>query len=64
MHGLYAIVSNNWLITVCLSYNLEFVAHEDTFELFKSLDINNNDNIEPNEIDDSLEGMNISLKKI
>ena len=43
------------------SNDSEFVSHEDTYELFKGLDLNNNGNIEPTEIDDSLKGNIISL---
>ena len=46
----------NNLSHIYLSNNSEFVHHEDTYELFKGLDLNNNGNIEPIEIDDSLKG--------
>jgi len=39
------------------TYLKQFVHHEDTYELFKGLDLNNNGNIEPIEIDDSLKGL-------
>ena len=36
----------------------------DVNDLFKSLDLNNNDNIEPTEIDDSLEGKILSMSEL
>ena len=41
--------------------DFESINGMDTKDLFKSLDMNNNGNIEPTEIDDSLKGNIMSL---
>ena len=41
--------------------NFESINGMDTKDLFQSLDQNNNGNIEPTEIDDSLEGKILSM---
>ena len=41
--------------------DFESINGMDVNDLFKSLDLNNNGNIEPTEIDDSLEGKILSM---
>ena len=60
---LFVIIQND-LSHVYFSNDSEFVPHEDTYELFKGLDLNNNGNIEPIEIDDSLKGKKKSFIRI